>query len=212
MTDKDIYDDSTEALERGLREDGRKLALHEAGHCLGFRLEGRKILYATIIPSCKSDGHVQADEYNRGATLKTENSVVTFLLGHAAELEFGFTGEFGHASDYRESEGFLKNSIRYRKSDAWALAHGYLKEDGNPKFLYERCDFPLYSDYRSWLRAKRVSKGEWKPEFDRLRCKARRLAKKHHDYIEKAANLLLRYNTLQDRDIPYLATAAGSAK
>jgi hypothetical protein len=49
-----------------------------------------------------------------------------------------------------------------------------------------------------------VKKSEWKPRFDSYRRKARRLAKKHHAYIEKVALLLVEKGTLTNAEIPQL--------
>ncbi len=192
------------------------IAYHEAGHVLGFRLAGTKIKEATILPSRHYDGHVVANEYT-----KIEDGVVCDCLGHAAEVEFGvYNGWGGHGSDYEHAEERLKDPIKWARSKAWALAHGYVHEEttyyeyegeqhirdeaGKPKFLYNRFDFRLGADYRDWRKVTRIAKKDWKPEFDRLVRKARRLAKKHHAYIQQVAELLMQHNTLTDDQIPQL--------
>lgn len=191
------------------------IAYHEAGHVLGFRLAGTKIEKATIIPSRHFDGHVQ------GEWCKTEDSVVCDCLGHAAELAFGvYNGWGGHTSDYEQAEERLKDPIKWARSKAWALTHGYVHrettyyeyegkqevrdKEGDPKFLYSRFDFRLNADYRDWRKATRIAKAEWKPAFDKAVRKARRLAKKHRAYIELVAGLLMEHNTLTDDQIPQL--------
>lgn len=193
------------------------IAVHEAGHVLGFRLAGTPIKEATIIASRSYDGHVVASDYT-----KTEDSVVCDCLGHAAELEFGvYNGWGGHGSDYEHAAERLKDPIKWDRSKAWALAHGYVYKEnqfpyewegkteyryvkGEVMHLYNRFDFRLYADYRDWRKATRVVKKDWKPEFDKLVRRARRLAKKHHDYIQKVAELLMIHNTLTDDQIPQL--------
>lgn len=188
-----------------------KVAVHEAGHCLGNRLAGTAITSATIIPTSRwCDGSVTSKEW-----MKREDDVISSLLGHAAELEFGFDGfTFGHLPDYEHAANRLKATVKWRKSDDWALAHGYV-ENGKPRFLFHRIDFMTRPrggagggsasvDYKSWRGATRVTKKEWKPEFNRMRQRARRVAKKHHAYIEHVANLLMEHKTLTDDMVPQL--------
>jgi hypothetical protein len=72
------------------------VAVHEAGHCLGARLAGVKITSATIEPSRHFEGQV------RSARSYWESDVISDLLGHQAELEFGLTW---HSRTSRASEG-----------------------------------------------------------------------------------------------------------
>jgi integrase len=57
---------------------------------------------------------------------------------------------------------------------------------------------------KEWRKAIRVPKSEWKPKFDSLRRKARRLARKHREWIERVAKLLMEKRTLTDKEIPQL--------
>jgi ATP-dependent Zn protease len=193
-------------------------AYHEAGHCLGFRFFGIPIEKATIVPSHRYAGCVTAPDITLW-----EHQAVIDLLGHAAELEFGFADSyrlFNYTEDYAHALENIKRPMKYKRSDEWALVHGYVHkeidyyefegkqeirhEKGQPKFIYGRYDFRLTSDYRSWMKATRLRKEDWKPSYDRIRRKARRLAKKHRAYIEKVATLLMDHSTLTDDMIPQL--------
>ena len=57
---------------------------------------------------------------------------------------------------------------------------------------------------KDWKKCTCVTKVEWKPEFDRYVRKARALAKKYREWIERVAKLLVEKRTLTDRDIPPL--------
>jgi hypothetical protein len=195
-----------------------RIAVHEAGHVLGCRLAGVKIKEATIVPKGLCNGYVKPADPFRGEDF-LRNDAICNLLGHAAELEFGITWGYGHYKDYERATKQIKESLKWQRSDAWAVAHRYWRDKyedgkwvgkvvGEPAYLYERDQFNLNADYRDWRRATRIFKKEWQPEFNRLRSKARRLAKKHHQYLLTVANLLLEHKSLSDGEIPQLAKAA----
>jgi hypothetical protein len=54
------------------------------------------------------------------------------------------------------------------------------------------------------MKAVRVTKSEWRPEFNKYVCKARRVARKHRAYIEMVARLLTEKGTLTDAEIPLI--------
>jgi hypothetical protein len=179
-------------------------AIHEAGHVLGARLAGSEIYEATIVPSKRFHGYVKANTF-----LYSEEGMVEFLLGHAAELEFGFDS-WGEGHDYAQVEKALKDPIRWRKSKAWAKANDQKETfivscwQISPRSRWDAKTGQHVSLVKEWRKAVRVSKKEWKPEFGRLRRKARRLARKHRAYIEKVARLLVEKRTLTGKEIPQL--------
>lgn len=198
----------------------RATALHEAGHTLGYRLANIPIDRATIVACKKFNGHVKGD-----GRAKYEDEAVIDLMGHAAELEFGcYEGsdfDFEGTSDHEQALKNIKNPMKDERSKVWALANGYIHTEdepymvidgemnyfhrkGDPKFLFNRWDFRMNSHYRSWLKATRLKKSEWKPKYDAVRRKARRLAKQYRAYIERVAELLLQHETLTDDMIPQL--------
>lgn len=194
-------------------------AIHEAGHCLGARLAGRFITKATIVPSKKFDGCVKSEPIHY-KTYTGAYRIEEWLLGHAAEVEFGFTEGCGHDYDYEQVAEQLKAPIRHAKSEAWAKRTGiygryagngekhapYSTWDINPRYRYENVKGKLvFVDHiKDWLKSVRVTKAEWKPEFDRYVRKARRLARKYRAWIERVAKLLMEKRTLTDKDIPPL--------
>jgi ATP-dependent Zn protease len=179
-------------------------AIHEAGHVLGARLAGSEIYKATIVPSKRFDGCVKANTFSH-----SEEGMVEFLLGHAAELEFGFAS-WGEGHDYVQVEKALKDPIKWRKSEAWAKTNNQKETfivsgwQINPRSRWDAKTGQHVSLVKEWRKAVRVSKKEWKPEFDRMRRKARRLARKHRDWIERVAKLLMEKRTLTDKEIPEL--------
>jgi len=197
----------------------RATALHEAGHTLGNRLAKIPIETATIVPCRKYDGHVKG-----GGLAKYEEQAVIDLLGHAAELEFecyeGSKFYFEVTSDYAQALENIKRPLKNQRSEAWALANGYVHREpayyehegeqrvlhkvGDPKWLFNRFDFRCREHYRSWMKATRLKKSDWKPLYDAARRKARRLAKQYRAYIERVAELLLQHETLTDDMIPQL--------
>jgi hypothetical protein len=200
------------------REEQEKLrlwitAIHEAGHCLGARLGGRCIAKATIVPGKKFDGCVHS-EHDISKPVVSTYVIEEWLLGHAAEVEFGFTGSIGHGWDYDHVVEMLKVPIKSAKSTAWSERTGIWGKVGNHKHApYSTWDIrPRYSyvngkqvnHVKDWLKSVRVTKAEWNPEFDKRVRKARRLAKKYREWIERVAKLLLANRTLTDKDIPPL--------
>lgn len=161
----------------------RQTSVHEAGHCLGARLAKSEITIATIEPDgVKSEGHI------RSTTLRWEDSITELLLGHAAEREFGFDGK-GHGSDYERAEKELKEMMKHRKH-------------GDATLRTARWQFSSDALWRRHLMRLRMTRKEWKPEYDKRVRKARRLAKKYRAWIEHVAKLLLEKRTLTDKDIP----------
>jgi ATP-dependent Zn protease len=57
---------------------------------------------------------------------------------------------------------------------------------------------------KDWKKCTRVTKAEWQAEFDNHLRKARRLARKRREWIERVAKLLMEKRTLTDEDIPPL--------
>ncbi|HEV2173984.1 MAG TPA: hypothetical protein VGR71_10470 [Nitrospira sp.] len=201
------------------REEGERTrlwmtAVHEAGHCLGARLGNRRITKATIEPSKKFDGCVHS-EHDISKPVFSTYVIEEWLLGHAAEVEFGFTGGIGHDWDYDHVVEMLKAPIKSAKSKAWSERTGiwgkvgkhkhapYSTWDINPRWGYGT-DGKTVNYVKDWRKSVRVTKPEWKPEFDKYVRKARRLAKKYRAWIECVANLLLEKRTLSDKNIPRL--------
>ena|SRR5215469_18488670 len=88
------------------REEQEKLqlwvtAIHESGHCLGARLGGRRIKKATIVPSKRFEGCVKSEPIDY-KTYTGAYRIEEWLLGHAAEVEFEFTGGIGHDYDFEQ--------------------------------------------------------------------------------------------------------------
>jgi hypothetical protein len=105
------------------REEQEKLrlwisAIHEGGHCLGVRLGGRRIKKATIVPSKTFDGCVTHDFDISKPYLDGGYRIEEYLLGHAAEVEFGYTHGIGHEYDYQQVREMLKAPIKHAKSEA----------------------------------------------------------------------------------------------
>jgi ATP-dependent Zn protease len=169
-------------------------AVHEAGHALGARLAGSEITEATIVPTAKYNGQV------RSMTIGWKQKIIENLLGHAAELEFGYQEKYGHRSDDDEAEKLIKDFIKYERSEALSIPH--FEWDVKPRYTYR--DGKYVNLVQEWRNKVRVKKSEWKPRFDSYRRKARRLAKKHHAYIEKVALLLVEKGTLTNAEIPQL--------
>jgi len=194
-------------------------AIHEAGHCLGARLGSRKIKEATIVSSKRFDGCV-ANKFEPSQPYSSKYLIEEWLLGHAAEVEFGFTGGTGHEYDYKQVVEMLKAPIKSAKSKEWSERTGIWGRSLNHiTNQYEEC--PVYSTWdirprysyvngktvnhvKDWRKSVRVTKAEWKPEFDKYVRKARALAKKHRTWIERVAKLLMEKRTLTDEDIPTL--------
>jgi len=180
-------------------------AIHEGGHVLGARLAGSEIYEATIVPSKSFDGWVKTDTFSH-----REEGMVEALLGHAAELEFGLRYSWGAEHDYAKVEKTLKERIRWRKSKAWAKANDQGEtaiisdSEIHPRSRWDAKTGRRVNLVNDWRKAVRVSRKEWKLEFDRLRRKARRLARKHRAYIEKVATLLVEKCTVTDEEIPQL--------
>jgi hypothetical protein len=184
-------------------------AYHEAGHALGCRLAGVPVVKATIEPKKNWGGHVQ-----HTVLVGFEDGALISLLGRAAEIEFGVPDNFGHDADYAKAEKDIKTSIRMDKCAAWSKRTGIWatlmgrktavthRWDVSPRVRYE--GGKLVDHVADWKRSVRVKPGEWKAEFDRLRRKARRLARKHRDWIERVAKLLAEKRTLTDKEIPQL--------
>lgn len=168
------------------RKRNWEVSVHETGHILGTRLAGEKIFVATVEPEgLKTEGHC------RTTTVGWEDRIIEYLLGHAAELEFGIDND-GYDHDYRQAVKLLKDHLKIRK-------HG-IKD----ALKSSRWQFPSHYLWREHQRKLRMTKGEWKAKFDRLRRKARRLARKHRDWIERVAALLVERRTLTDKEIPPL--------
>jgi hypothetical protein len=194
-------------------------AVHEAGHCLGARLGGRKIKEATIVPSKKFEGCV-SHEIDIHQPYPTEYQMEEWLLGHAAEVEFGFTGGIGHEYDYEQAAELLKAPIKRAKSlawsertDIWGSTLNHITNEYEEHPVYSTWDIrPRYSyvngktvnHVKDWQKSVRVTKAEWQPEFDKYVRKARRLAKKYRAWMERVAKLLLEKRTLTDREVPPL--------
>jgi hypothetical protein len=163
-----------------------EIAIHEAGHCLGSRLAKSAIRVATIEPGgLKTEGHI------RSTTFGWEENITEYLLGHAAELEFGIDND-GHDYDYSQAVKDLKDMIKVGKHGVEAACKT------------SRWQFPSHALWREHQRKLRLPKEEWKPEFDKRVRKARRLAKKYRAWIERVANLLVEKRTLTDKEIPRL--------
>lgn len=186
------------------------VAVHEAGHVLGCRIVGTPVVKATIEPTKKNDGHVLHTKM-----VTWEDSALISYMGRAAELEFGYKDDdWGSYLDYEHSEKELREDMRFQKSKAWSARSGiwgrlngrkttvYAAWDINPRTRWENGK-PV-DMVRDWKKSVRVTKKEIQPTIDRLRRKARRLARKHHNYIERVANLLLEKGTLTDEEIPQL--------
>ena len=107
------------------QEQARKwiTAIHEAGHVLGERLMDSKIKEATILPSYRYLGQVKP-EFDLKVCFDWKGTIICLLLGHAAELEFGYSSEYGHSSDYVRVEKLMKEPIKYEKSKAWSKKTG----------------------------------------------------------------------------------------
>jgi hypothetical protein len=107
------------------QEQARKYitAIHEAGHVLGERLMGGKIKEATILSSYRYLGQVKP-EFDLKACIDWKGTIIRLLLGHAAELEFGYRSEYGHGSDYAKVEKMLKEDIKGEKSKTWSQKTG----------------------------------------------------------------------------------------
>ncbi len=184
-----------------LRQQRRlQTAIHEAGHVLGARLHGSKVKSATIVATKDYQGIVYS------TTIKWEENVIEYLLGYAAEIQFGYVERRrwfqGHGEDYARAEKAIKEHLRYKKSEAWSEQTGIKGWRGTVPC--HRHDFQLGVHYKMWRKAVRIAKGEWTPIFNRLRRKARRLAEKHAVYIKKVADLLTEKDTLTDEEIPHL--------
>lgn len=196
-------------------------AVHEAGHVLGARLGRRTIKKATIVPSKKFLGCVSSETdidkpYKETQAYRMEE----WLLGHAAVVEYGIDDIDGHGHDYdyEQVAKMLKEPIRDEKSKAWSERTGiygrhvldgvehkhtpYSTWDINPRWKYE--DGKPINLVKDWKKSVRVTKAEWKPEFDKQVRKARRLAKKYRNYIKVVADLLMEHETLTDEEIPQL--------
>ena len=196
------------------------IAVHEAGHCLGARLGGRRINKATIVPSKRFEGCVHSEhdpdkQYHETSGYRIEE----WLLGRAAEVEFGLNSD-GHDYDYEQVIEMLKAPIKSAKSKAWSERTGIWGSSLN-HITNEYEEHPVYSTWdirprysyvnsktvnhvKDWQKSVRVTKAEWQPEFDKYVRKARRLAKKYRAWIERVAKLLLEKRTLTDKEIPPL--------
>jgi hypothetical protein len=161
-------------------------AVHEAGHALGARLAGSEITEATVVPTANYSGQVHT------MTFGWEQGITECLLGHAAELEFGYQGDYGHGGDYDQAQKLLKDLIKYERSETLGIPH--FEWDVRPRYAYR--DGKYVNLLQEWRNKMRVKKSEWKPRFDSYRRRARRLAKKHRAYIEKVALLLVEKSTL----------------
>jgi hypothetical protein len=107
------------------REQAQKFitAIHEAGHVLGERLMGSKIKEVTILQSYRYLGQVKP-EFDLKVCFDWKGTIIRLLLGHAAELEFGYRSEYGHGSDYAKVEKMLKEDIKGEKSKTWSQKTG----------------------------------------------------------------------------------------
>jgi hypothetical protein len=196
-------------------------AVHEAGHVLGARLGKRFIKNATIVPSKKFLGRVRSvPDLDKPYKEAHAYSIEEWLLGHAAVVEFGIdhVDGYGHSYDYEQVAKMLKEPIRDAKSKAWAERTGiygrcvvggeerkhtpYTTWDIRPRYSY--VNGKTINHVKDWQKSVRVTKSEWKPEFDKQVRKARRLAKQYRAYIERVAELLLQHETLTDDMIPQL--------
>lgn len=165
-------------------------SIHEAGRCLGARLAGVRITEATIVPHRNTDGHVNHDLCGH------EDTIIICLLGHASELEFGFAwckGEGEFSTDYERAQREMREIIRINR--------GFSVEDRCKTRRWQFGSHQLWKDHQKKLR---VSKKDWKPEFDKLVRKARRLTTKHNVYILRVATLLMEKRTLTNEEIPQL--------
>jgi len=194
-------------------------AIHEAGHVLGERLMGSKIKEATILPSYRYLGQVKP-EFDLKVCFDWKGTIIRLLLGRAAELEFGYRSQYGHGSDYAKVEKMMKEKVKYEKSKAWSKKTGVRDTMLNHVTKKtEPCDIWFahqvvagyydakgnYVSYRKeWMKAVRVMKSEWRPEFNKYVRKARRVARKHRAYIEMVARLLTEKGTLTDPEIPLI--------
>lgn len=176
-------------------------AVHEAGHCLGARLAKSEITEATIIP--KGSGMRASEGHIRSTTIAWEDAITEFLLGHAAEVEFGYPYGIGHGSDYERAEKELKDMLKRPKRQVWNRANGYKEEDRTP-ILGARWEFRTNAMWQDWKKTTRLTNAEWKPEFDKRVRRARRLAKKYRAWIEQVAKLLMEKRTLTNEQIPQL--------
>jgi hypothetical protein len=184
-------------------------AIHEAGHALGCRLAGCPVVKATIEPKRDWDGHVQ-----HTVLVSFEQGALISLVGRAAEVEFSVPDNWGYDADYAHAEKDIKASIRLAKCEAWSKRTGiWSRLNGRKVAVAHRWDVcprvsyeggKLADHVADWKRSVRVKPGEWKAEFDRLRRKARRLARKRRDWIERIAKLLAEKRTLTDEEIPQL--------
>jgi len=185
-------------------------AYHEAGHVLGCRIVGTPAVKATIEPTTKNDGHVL-----RTKLVTWEDSALISYMGRAAELEFGYKdNHWGSYMDYEDAEKELREDMRLQKCKAWSARTGiwnrlngrkttvYTASNINPRTRWENGK-PV-DMVRDWKKSVRVIKKEIQPTINCLRRKARRLAKKHRDYIEQVAKLLMEHGTLTDEEIPQL--------
>jgi hypothetical protein len=196
-------------------------AIHEAGHVLGCRLGGYPVTTATVQPTKTTLGRVSSSRLKGW-----DDAIIEALLGHAAELEFGFQKSYGYETDYRHAEAELKELLRIQKSKAWSQKTGlrgttfnHLSKQTESCNIYTHWDVPdggcrdakgsFVSYHADWKKAVRISKSEWKSVFDGYVRKARRLAKKHRTYIETVANLLMEKQKLTDAEIPQLEETRG---
>jgi hypothetical protein len=193
-------------------------AIHEAGHVLGERLMGSKIKEATILPTRCFNGQVTPEIGLQNYRYDHEGTIICLLLGHATELEFGYRSEYGHGSDYARVEKMLKEDIKGKKSKTWSQKTGVRgKMFNHVTKKTEPCDIWFahqvvggyydakgnYVSYRKeWMKAVRVMRSEWRPEFNKFVRKARRVARKQRAYIEMVARLLTEKGTLTDAEIP----------
>ena len=219
-----VYCDRACWEARGEEQEKLRLwttAIHEAGHCLGARLGGRRVKKATIVPSKKFEGCVKSEhDPNKPYHETSGYRIEEWLLGHAAVVEFDIDDidGNGHDFDYKQVAEMLKAPIKSEKSKAWSERTGiwgkmgnhkhapYSTWDINPRYRYENVNGKLvFVDHiKDWLKSVRVTKAEWKPEFDKLVRKARRLAKRYRAWIERVAKLLMEKRTLTEEDIPPL--------
>jgi hypothetical protein len=163
------------------------VAVHEAGHCLGFRVARQPIDRATIEPTARYEGNVRPAP----GILGWDKEIVVDLLGHQAELEFG-VGTCGHYKDEQHAVSQIKSMLKIEK-------HGL---DAACKTA--RWQFGSYQLWREHQKMLRLTKAEWQTVLNRYRRHARRLAKKHRAWIEQVAKLLIKKRTLTDKEISQL--------
>lgn len=175
----------------------RTTAYHEAGHVLAYAVAGKKkglkvgqvVSKASIRPKRGTLGRVHP-LWGFG----WEDEAVILYAGHAAELEFDrYNPLWGWMGDYERADEMFKGVIEYQRAEKLGI----------PQFVHQ-VEPATHAARREWKRKLRVKPDEIKPYAKKFEAAARRLVKKHRDYIEKVATLLLDKEVVEGTELPEL--------